>query len=46
MVSHAGAHTQEWVIPEALHCDGPDLRPQEYAGRLVEFFDSALRIGK
>jgi uncharacterized protein len=46
MAQHGGAHTQSWVIPEAVHCDGPILRPQEYADRLVGFFDTAFGVGR
>src|SRR5574341_858833 len=28
-------------IPEAMHCDGPAYRPDEYAERMIEFFDTA-----
>lgn len=41
---HAGENAQLWVIPEAYHCDGPAVRPDEYAARLVAFFDSAFGI--
>ncbi len=40
--SYAGNNAQFWIIPEATHCDGPQQRPQEYAERLVNFFDQAL----
>jgi pimeloyl-ACP methyl ester carboxylesterase len=39
---YAGSNAQVWIIPEATHCDGPQQRPQEYAERLVNFFDQAL----
>jgi uncharacterized protein len=39
---YAGANAQTWVIPEAIHCDGPVHRPDEYAERMVEFFDATL----
>ncbi len=39
---YAGDNAQVWIIPEATHCDGPSQRPQEYAQRLVRFFDQAL----
>jgi alpha/beta superfamily hydrolase len=42
----AGSNAQTWVIPEAVHCDGPARRPEEYAGRMVEFFDTAFGIQK
>jgi uncharacterized protein len=31
-----------WVIPEAGHGGGPEARPEEYAEKLVSFFDDAL----
>jgi uncharacterized protein len=43
---YAGANAQTWVIPEAHHCNGPALRPEEYASRLVGFFDSAFGIAR
>ena len=41
---YAGSNAQVWVIPEATHCDGPAQRPDEYATRLVEFFDTSFGI--
>lgn len=41
---YAGSNAQTWVIPEAVHCDGPAHRPDEYAERMVEFFDAAFGI--
>jgi pimeloyl-ACP methyl ester carboxylesterase len=41
---YAGSNAQMWVIPEATHCDGPTRRPDEYAKRMIEFFDTALGI--
>jgi pimeloyl-ACP methyl ester carboxylesterase len=42
-------HAQEpktiWIIPEAGHGGGPEARPEEYAERLVSFFDAALLSG-
>ncbi len=43
---YAGPHTGMWVIPEATHCDGPVVRPEEYAERLVTFFDAAFGISR
>jgi fermentation-respiration switch protein FrsA (DUF1100 family) len=40
----AGSNAQSWVVPEAFHCDGPARRPDEYAQRMVEFFDTAFGI--
>jgi uncharacterized protein len=41
---YAGPNAEVWVIPEAVHCDGPVQRPDEYAARLVEFFDAVLGV--
>ncbi len=41
---YAGPNAQTWVIPEAVHCDGPVRRPEEYAERMIEFFDIAFGI--
>jgi alpha/beta superfamily hydrolase len=41
---YAGSNAQTWVIPEAVHCDGPARRPDEYAERMVEFFNIAFGI--
>ena len=32
------------IIEEAHHCDGPKLRPDEYAARMVAFFDAAFGL--
>lgn len=40
----AGENAQVWIIPEALHCNGPAVRPEEYSRRLVEFFNQALEV--
>jgi hypothetical protein len=40
----AGGNAQTWIIPEAAHCDGPIQRPEEYAARTIQFFDSAFGI--
>jgi len=40
----AGSNAQTWIVPEAVHCDGPSRRPDEYARRMVEFFDTAFGI--
>jgi uncharacterized protein len=44
--AHASPNTQVWIIPEASHCDGPDKQPEEYALRLVQFFDNAFAPGR
>lgn len=41
---YAGENAELWVIPEAVHCDGPIRRPQEYAVKMIEFFDNAFDI--
>lgn len=41
---YAGPHAQTFIIPEAVHCDGPAHRPDEYASRMIEFFDTAFGI--
>lgn len=40
----AGDNAQAWIIPEATHCDGPYVRPEEYSKRMIEFFNSAFEI--
>ena len=34
---------ERWNIPEAAHCGGPTVRPQEYQKHLLDFFKTALR---
>jgi len=41
---YAGDNAELWIIPEAVHCDGPVRRPEEYSTRMVEFFDTAFDI--
>jgi dienelactone hydrolase len=41
---YAGDNAEAWIIDEAVHCDGPAHRPEEYATRLVGFFDQAFGI--
>jgi hypothetical protein len=31
-----------WNIPKASHRGSPDARPEEYAEKIVAFFDQAL----
>lgn len=38
----AGDNADVWIIEEATHCDGPHLVPDEYASRMVSFFDEAF----
>ncbi|MEZ4671664.1 MAG: alpha/beta fold hydrolase [Anaerolineae bacterium] len=37
----AGDKAQIWEVPGATHCDGPSVAPEEYARRMVAFFDEA-----
>jgi dienelactone hydrolase len=39
---YAGSNATVWVIPEALHCDGPAVRPEEYTRRMIGFFDDSF----
>ncbi len=41
---YAGDDAETWIIPEAYHCDGPVKIPEEYAKRMVAFFDKALGV--
>lgn len=43
-LDHAGKNAKLWIIPEAYHCDGPRVRPQEYSERMVVFFNSAFEL--
>ncbi len=40
----AGEPRGLWVIPEAQHMQGWQLRPQEYEQRIAAFFDQALLL--
>ena len=42
----AGDNAEVWVIDEAFHCDGPAYIPEEYAARMVAFFDEAFGSGE
>jgi fermentation-respiration switch protein FrsA (DUF1100 family) len=35
----AGSNAQLWEVPGATHCDGPYAVPDEYARRMIEFFN-------
>ncbi len=37
----AGSNAQIWEVPGATHCDGPATAPDEYARRMIEFFNSS-----
>ena len=41
---YAGDNSELWAIPDAYHCGGPNVRPEEYATRMIEFFDTAFDI--
>ncbi len=43
LARYAGKNAMMWIIPEAYHCDGPYYRPDEYAARMIGFFDAAFR---
>ena len=45
-LEYAGANAQMWIIPEATHCDGTKLRPEEYASKMIAFFDEAFGINR
>ena len=40
----AGENAELWVLSDAGHCGGPRARPEEYAARMIEFFDTAFNI--
>ena len=42
MVHNAGSQASLWLVDDASHRDISDLHPQEYAKRLVDFFNSSL----
>jgi len=42
MVQNAGSQASLWLVDDAGHRDISDLHPQEYAKRLVDFFNSSL----
>lgn len=39
----AGENAHLWEIPGATHCDGPSVAPDEYARRMVGFFEAQLQ---
>ncbi len=43
---YAGNNAETWIIPEAYHCDGPKVRPNEYAARMIKFFDSTFGLNR
>jgi pimeloyl-ACP methyl ester carboxylesterase len=46
LLKFSGPNTKLWVIPEATHCDGPSQRPEEYAERMLAFFDQAFHLSR
>jgi pimeloyl-ACP methyl ester carboxylesterase len=42
--TYAGRNTEVWIISDAPHCGGPAVRPDEYAARMTNFFDTAFGI--
>jgi pimeloyl-ACP methyl ester carboxylesterase len=42
LARYAEKNATLWIIPEAYHCDGPVQRPDEYATRMIGFFDAAF----
>ena len=43
-VEYAGKNAQVWIIPEAVHCDGPDVQPELYAQKMIAFFNSVFGL--
>ena len=43
-VQYAGENADLWVLPDAGHCGGPGVRPEEYSARMIEFFDTAFDV--
>jgi pimeloyl-ACP methyl ester carboxylesterase len=43
---YAGSNATVWVIPESLHCSGPTVRPEEYAQRMIGFFDDSFGVAR
>ena len=43
---HAGAPKELWIIPEATHGTNFDARSEEYAAKMLTFFDDALLADK
>jgi pimeloyl-ACP methyl ester carboxylesterase len=40
----AGPNAEAWIIPEATHCNGRRVRPEEYAARMIAFFNDAFGL--
>jgi pimeloyl-ACP methyl ester carboxylesterase len=43
---YAGDPKELWIIPEATHGTNFDARPEEYAAKMLAFFDDALLANK
>jgi uncharacterized protein len=43
---YGGPNAEIWIIPEATHTGGPAARPEEYAERMIRFFNKAFGISK
>lgn len=41
---YAGTNAQIWIIPEAVHCDGPDMQPELYAQKMIAFFNGVFGL--
>ncbi len=41
----AGQPKQQWMVPDASHTTGIHTQPEEYARRVIEFFNRALLGG-
>ena len=42
--SYAGPNAEVWIIEQSYHCNGPQRVPEEYASRMVDFFDRAFEL--
>ena len=41
---YAGDNAELWELSETGHCGGPTTLPEEYAARMIQFFDTAFDI--
>ncbi|MFZ5856688.1 MAG: alpha/beta hydrolase [Chloroflexota bacterium] len=46
LLKYAGENAEMWIIPEAGHCGGPKTIPEEYASKMIAFFDEAFGISR
>ena len=46
LLKYAGDNAEMWIIPEAGHCGGPKAIPEEYASRMIAFFDGAFGVDR